>query len=223
MEDVKEIGDVRFRHPCSVSVIGSSGTGKTSLILKIIDQIEHVMDFVPTKILYVYGCYQPAFEKFPQVTFYDGWDHPGLELSNLPTDSLLVCDDSVDLHPDKKFFVSFYTRESHHLRVSIITIFHNVFSKVLPDMRTLNMNTMYTILTASKRCFDQIDCLARQVFKSDSKAMIECYRRICEDQEWGYLVLDLHPKSNSMCKLQTNIFKEDGPRTIFVPKTQRRF
>ena len=122
MEDVKEIGDVRFRHPCSVSVIGSSGTGKTSLILKIIDQIEHVMDFVPTKILYVYGCYQPAFEKFPQVTFYDGWDHPGLELNNLPTDSLLVCDDSVDLHPDKKFFVSFYTRESHHLRVSIITI-----------------------------------------------------------------------------------------------------
>ena len=85
-------------------------------------------------------------------------------------------------------------------------------------MREISQNCMYQILTSSKRCYDQVECYARQVFKSEARAMIEVYKKICEEQPYGFLVVDVHPKTPHFAKLRTQIFRDQQPQIIFVPK-----
>ena len=79
----------------------------------------------------MYAIWQDRFTPYKEsgrVSFYENWDHDDLEKSALPRHSVLFIDDSCDLHPDKDFLRSFYTRDSHHLGVSIFCIFHQVYT-----------------------------------------------------------------------------------------------
>ena len=189
-------------------------------MFKIISDPEWVMNFTPTKILYVYGCWQDLFEKYrDKVNFYHGWDHDDLKLAKLPRDSLLIVDDAVELHENPDFIRSFYTKDSHHLGVSIICVYHNVYTKLVPHMREISLNTINTILTTNKRAQDQIECLSRQIFKKQSKCFMEIYRKLCEEQNFGYVLLNLHPCTSNLAKIQCCIFREEAPTVLYVPKT----
>ena len=89
-------------------------------------------------------------------------------------------------------------------------------------MREISLNTMYTFLTAGKRSFDQIQTLARQIFHEDFRTMCEVYKRICEEQPFSYMFLDLHPCSDWRAKIKTNIFKEEQPTVLYVPKKKNK-
>ena len=225
MDEIKEIEDIRIRHPATISLCGSSFSGKTTLIFRILDDIEYVMNFKPTQIYYVYGIWQDRFQHYKDngsVRFFHGWNHDELEKSALPRDSLLIIDDSAEMLDDKDWLRSFYTKDSHHLSISIITVFHNVFCRLIPNMRELSQNCMYTFLTSSKRCYDQIEHFGRQVFKGGAaKSFLEIYKKICEDQPFRYLLINLHPLTNSVASLRTNIFRDEQPTVAYVPKLAR--
>lgn len=191
-----------------------------------LDNIGYVMDTIPDRVLYVFECWNPSFQKYKDlgVEFFKGWDHDELKVPNLEKNPncLLIMDDSIETHPDSQFIRLLYTKYSHHFRLSCIGVCHNMYTKTLKgSAREIALNTMYTILTGSKRAFDQIDCLARQIFKQDHKAMIEIYKKMVEDKDHSYILIDCHPSTPSFAKIKGNIFEEESPMEIYVPNGQQ--
>ena len=222
MDGFKECGEMRIRHPATIMLVGASFSGKTSIILRMLDNINYVIDFVPNRVLYIYECWNPEFEKYKQmgVEFFKGWEHDDLKVPSLEANPncLLIMDDSIETHSDPDFIRLLYTKYSHHFRLTCIGVCHNMYTKTLKgSAREIALNTMYTILTGSKRCYDQIDCLARQIFKHDARAMIEIYKKNVENGKHSYILIDCHPSTPSFAKIKGKIFEGEGPMEIYVP------
>ena len=56
----------------NILVIGSSGSGKTTAVLKIIE--EKLIEPMPKKIFYLYGVHQPFMDDMTNIEFAKGLD-----------------------------------------------------------------------------------------------------------------------------------------------------
>ena len=93
-----------------------------------------------------------------------------------------------------------------------------MFSKQVYAFREINLSCQYLFITSSKRCFDQINRLACQLFsKKDVTAFNEIYKKICYSSRFGYVVIDCHPKTPQFLQIRTNIFPPEFPMICYVP------
>ena len=74
-----------------ISVIGSSGSGKTTAVLKIIE--EKLIEPMPKKIFYLYGAHQPFMDDMTNIEFVKGLDLSVINNYNGP--KLLIIDDLI--------------------------------------------------------------------------------------------------------------------------------
>ncbi len=65
--------DMRLQHPFTGIVAGPTGCGKTTFILKLLQNIEAMIYPSPEKVYYCYGVFQEKFKEFPQnIEFIEG-------------------------------------------------------------------------------------------------------------------------------------------------------
>ena len=64
-----------FHSPASIAVSGVSGSGKTTVLFKILEHKDELFTVKPEKIMYCYGVWQSLFEqkeKELDINFHEG-------------------------------------------------------------------------------------------------------------------------------------------------------
>jgi len=109
---------LHFKHPFTAICCGSTQTGKTQFVLRLIDNIEAMVEPLPKSVIYYFMEYQPVFDEHPQIDFRQGVPKT-TELEEM-CDALRIFDDMMmDVNGS---LLNVFTRGSHHRQNSVIHI-----------------------------------------------------------------------------------------------------
>jgi hypothetical protein len=123
----------------------------------------------------------------------------------------LILDDQMEEIANNKNASKLFTKYIHHKNISVFFLVQNLFRQG-KSMKDITLNCQYIILFKSNRDVGQIQILGRQL---GVKHLVEAYEKAIK-VPYGYLLVDLHPKTETLLKLQSNIFSPY--RKIYVPK-----
>lgn len=205
--------DIKFKIPSGMVIIGSSSSGKTTFLLRLLENFETMFDPVPREIVYAYGQYPKKDNYLPQleaagIIVIEGI--PSEEfLAERAAPFLLILDDLM-LSTNKKYLDELYTKRSHHENFSVIFITQNPFDK---NLVTARQNAHYLILMRAPNASLQMKTLGVQLFPG-SNYFMDSYKDATKNP-YGYLVVNLHPSSPNELRLSTDIFNE--AITIYLP------
>ncbi|GFX98715.1 uncharacterized protein TNCV_2567281 [Trichonephila clavipes] len=198
-----------LKHPFSMMICGPSNSGKTFFVRRILET--KLIKPFPPKIIWCYGIYQKLFEKMSDIEFHEGIPS-GVE--NI-TNALIIIDDLMNEVGDDKKLSNLFTKGSHHRDISVIFILQNIFCKG-KQIRNISLNTSYLCCFKNVRDKQQISCLARQMYPSQSKFLLESYDDATK-VPYGYLFIDLKPETNERLRIRTSIFPGDK-NIVYVPR-----
>lgn len=205
--------DIRFKHPCTTLVAGPTGSGKTVLVRKLLQDHANLFDNINTKELRVTWCYGQWQSSYSQpvpnvkIDYVDGLVDQAYVQQKKP--QIVVIDDLMTELGGDKNLANLFTKGSHHLGISVIFIVQNVFHQA-PQMRTISLNSHYMILLKNPRDKSQIVNLARQLYPTNMKYLQEVYKD-ATSRPFGYLLLDLTPDTPEGMRCRTLITSSDVP------------
>ena len=202
-----------FQDPCTILLAGSTGSGKTHFVSQLL--YEDMFENEPKCIHYCYGAYQKKFDemssKCKNIQFHHGL--PGeKDLEEMCGDYedhvLIILDDLGSKVMQSKVVQDLVTVKSHHSNCSVIILVQNAFEQGRCS-RSISLNCHYTILLKNMRDVGQISYLGRQLFGAGRGKTLEEAYLDCMKDNFGYLVIDLHPRSDERFRLRSKIFPED--------------
>jgi hypothetical protein len=194
-----------------------SGTGKTTLLYKMLKARNELFTAPPEKIMYCHGVWQKMFESMERdlpIEFMDGL--PSKEMIEQFSDGVSRCIVLDDLMSDVVGSLEMqhmFTRGSHHNNLTIIYLNQNMYCQG-KFSRTLSLNTQYMFILKCPRDVTQLSVLGRQI--GVGRSLTEAYTDIMNTRPYGYLVVDLSPHNEDGYKLKTNIFPDEDT-IIYIP------
>lgn len=183
----------------NILVIGASQSGKTTTVLKIIDQ--KLIEPMPSKIIYLYAARQPFMDDWKdKIQFVEGLDLSMIK--DATEDKLLIIDDlMLSLNKD---LAHHFIAGSSHKRTTTIFITHAIFLN--NDLyRLISNNTQYMMIFHNKRNFSQVARLAGQVLGSEKDLMLEAYKSI---DAYEFVLLSFHQRVPRELLIVTNFFEK---------------
>ena len=205
--------DLLFKIPFGMIISGPSNSGKTQFLLKLLDNADKMFNPSPASILYCYGEYHEYIPKLEAkgITIHSGV--PSDDLIRSLSKPLLVCLDDVVYQIQEKTLTEMFTKKAHHQNYGVILLTQHLFEK---NLRVARNNSQYIVLMRAPNAVLQIRNLGSQLFAKQLSFFLDAYEQAVS-KNYGYLLLDLHPASDKLLKLRTNIFP--GEHTcIFTPK-----
>jgi hypothetical protein len=203
-----------FQTPFTAQLSGPTSCGKTSLLIKILQNINLVCDKPPQRIVYCYNKFQEIFKQVPGLELHEGL--PIIETFDSSINNMIILDDLMEESESNPEIQKLFTVDSHHKNISIFLITQNLFSKG-KCARTISLNCHYLFIFNNPRDRLQIRCLARQMFPTNSNFLVESYDDATASRLYGYLFIDLTQKTNNKMRIQTNILPFET-RLIYQPK-----
>ena len=180
---------IKFVANSNILVVGCSGSGKTTTVLRIVK--ERLVDPMPTKIFYMYGAYQKEFDvwqnskSMPKITFVEGLDLNVIDQHAEP--KLLIIDDLI-LDLDKQLAQHFIAGSSHK-NTTTIFMSHSLFLNN-ELYRLISNNSQYIILMKNKRNISQVSTLGRQILGPRQDLLLAAYKYT---KPFGFVLLSFHP------------------------------
>nr|CAD2164245.1 unnamed protein product [Meloidogyne enterolobii] len=198
-DDKENISELPFG--CIIS--GPSSTGKSTFVRKLISNSDQLIDPIPKSILYCYGEYNSLVPELQRVgiSVYAGVPPEDL-IKKQEKPSIVILDDLM-YTIDEKYLSELFTKKSHHLNFGIIFITQNLFEKKLKVAR---QNSMYIVLTRAPNSALAVRNLGVQLFPGRLNYFLDAYRQATSSSNYSYLFIDLHPSSDPILRLRTNIF-----------------
>jgi hypothetical protein len=196
---------MRFIHPTTVTVSGSTSTGKTQLVLKLIEQRKKYFNVDFHEILYFYKHWNDAFSSLQGVNFIHQ------KIGDFPRDQkprLCIFDDLMDDPAAIDRLVSIYTAESHHYSLTVFFLNQDLFFN--KKMRSVTLNTKIFILFGSRRGFNALFAQLPE----DTKWLKEVYQTATQEK-YGHFVINLSGVTEYL-RFASNIL--DQYVTYFVRK-----
>lgn len=199
----------KFQAPFSAMVSAPTSGGKTYWCKRLIDHIDELVHPAPDEIFYCYQKYQPIYDKMKNVKFIQGL--PKAEIfQNAHKSKIIFFDDLMGLYKQNELD-EMSCVNSHHDNCSLVHMVQNIFNK---NLRTSRINSHYIILLRNLADKLQICTLARQIFPKNQNYLLESFENATENL-YGYIVIDLSPKSSSNHRLRTSIFPDDKVQYIY--------
>lgn len=196
---------LKLKCPFGMMISGSSNSGKTALCLKFLNHCEKLITPPPKKILYCYGEFGehvPVLEKAGIET------HEGAPTNEMlhkqPKPFLLVLDDLM-MTIDPTLLAEIYTKKAHHMKFGVVFLSQNIFDSKIRVART---NSQYIILMRAPSNILAVKTLGSQLFPGRQKEFMEAYHDATLEN-FGYLLIDMHPKSSEELRLRTKIFPDE--------------
>jgi hypothetical protein len=202
-----------LKHPFNLIISGASGSGKTEWVLNFLNNLEKIVTKKFSHILYCYGIFDNRIfelQKFG-AEIHDGI--PTKDTLNKCIKPLLLILDDLMLESKSDFLNLLFTKISHHMDISVIFVTQDAFSK---ELKTARNNAHYMVLMKNPAGELQIRNLGLQLFPRRLNYFLESYRNATE-KNFKYLFIDMHPSSNEILKLRTNIFPGEIP-ILFISK-----
>ena len=209
--------DLKFRLPFGAIIFGSSTSGKTRLVERIIRNANEMIEPAPQQIVYAYGEYNEAVRRIKKLgaTTHEGMPNEDF-LAKCKRPLLLILDDLMLAASNSQLLNDLYTKKAHHQKIGIIFITQNLFDK---SLRIIRSNSQYVILMRAPNAALQIQTLGIQLFPKQLSYFLDAYKKATVNP-YGYILIDLHPASNTLLKLRTDIFPEDKESSVFLPKNE---
>ena len=174
----------------NIMVIGSTNTGKTTMILRMVK--EQLIEPMPSKIFYLYGAKQGFMDTWnkdnsnPKINFIEGLDLTVVDSHK--GSKLLIIDDL--MMEQSKTLSQHFIAGSHHKQTTTIYVTHSIFLNN-ENYRLISNNCQYIVLMKNKRNYSQVARLARQVLGSDHERVLEAYKYT---KAYQFVLLSFHPK-----------------------------
>ena len=171
----------------------------------------------PQRIIICYKAWQNFYQEFkrfvPDIEFHEGI----YEIDNLNQNmtNLVVFDDLMEECLSSSSVMNLFTVGSHHKNTSVYFITQNIFSKG-KFARDISLNTNYLIIFLNPRDQLQFQVLAKQMFPTNTKFLIESFEDATKKPH-GYLFLDLKQTTEFKNRIQTGIL----PNQLRVIYTQK--
>ena len=198
---------------CSVIVCGASASGKTSFVVQCI-RMRHEMfepPHIPEKVYYFYGVHQPLFDDLEREEGVECI--PGAPTVDMINDiaadgkcKMIILDDLMEQVANNHHLCKLFTEGCHHKKLCTFFLTQNLFFNG-KHMKTVARNTHYFVFTKSPRNLSTVAALARQVFPTKSKAILDAYNDATQEP-FGIFMLDLHPHASNKYRVRTDIFGE---------------
>lgn len=209
-----------LKHPFTCVIAGPTGSGKTQFVTQLLNPTGgDVIQPSPQNIVWCFGAYQDAYDRLsntnPDIRFVEGLPEDLLPSLDRTKRNLVVIDDLMSESGDNKKITELFTKGSHHSNLSVILILQNLFYRG-KEMRTISLNAHYMVLFKNPRDASQITHLARQMYPSKPRFMVEAYRD-ATSAPFSHLFVDLKPDTEEYMRLRSNIFHGEYP-TVYVPK-----
>jgi adenylate kinase family enzyme len=214
-----------FEAPTTISISGTTGSGKTTWVFELLKHNSILFPNVSTgKILYCFGVWQNLFDKmeeeFPNIIFHEGL--PSSEdiekITENKKHNIVILDDLMVEVVKNKDIEHLFTRGSHHKNLTILYLNQNMFCQGRSS-RSITLNCHYLVLFKNLRDCSQIQKLGQQIFPGNSKFLVESYKDALHSP-FGYLVIDLSPRTEETFRLRTKIFP--GEDTIIYREHGRK-
>lgn len=204
-----------IRCPTLGVISGTTSSGKTTILLKMLQQREHIFDKPIERVLFCYKVWQPIYEKFRElfeqrIDFKIGL--PVQEDIDFLTEgghhSLLITDDMCKEVGGSDLITSIYQVQSHHKLMSYVNISHNLFTKAKYS-RDQSLCVHFILVMRSPRDSSQLLYMGKQCFPEYSKAIVHAYNMQMENTECShpYLLINLSPGTDRRHTLLANIFE----------------
>ena len=200
--------DKRLQANFTMQIIGMTGSGKTYLTRKIIENAPTLINPPVQRIIYAYGEWQEMFEHMEGVEFVRGISDSVVSRENLQGQRTLLILDDVSDEISEKLIGSLFIKMAHHRDISVIFLSNALFSKELRNYRLIATNTMYYIIFRSSRDHGSVTTLAKQMFGTQYKSMLRAYEAAVSPK-YGYLFIDLKSDTPPELRLRTNILPDE--------------
>lgn len=219
-----EIGEnIRKLHcPLTSLIAGTTSSGKTTLLFDILRHSHDIFTVPPKKIIYSYNVWQNLFEDMKkdlsQIEFVQGVPNKDdLDMWNVeqPSHKVLILDDLLEKAAKNIDIVDLFCQYSRHFNFSVFFVVQNLFANG-KHFKTISLNTQYFFLLKQNRDQSQLLALAKQAFPGQVRYVLDAYRKSTEERPYGYLLLDLHPKTFRF-KLRSNIMPNQL-MSVFLPE-----
>ena len=212
-----------FQHPTTIMFAGPTGCGKTQLLLSVIER--KMIQPPPKRIICVYGEWQDAYDKLRSIATKNSVKlefvhNPSSEEMETVYESikpsipnLVIVDDQMSSRKITKdsggdCLTKLFTQGSHHRNLTVIYIVQNVFHQS-SNMRSISLNTHYLVLFKSPRDKTQARVLGQQMYPRNNNFLVSAYEDAISEP-FGYLLIDLHPRSDDALRIRSRIFDPNG-------------
>jgi len=203
-----------FESPFTAIISGATQTGKSQWIMRLLKNInEIVINEKPSHILYCYSEINPDIMKLKNngIEIYNGVPTKE-EIIQRPKNLLLILDDlASDIEP--KFLETLYIKGSHHWNVSVILVTQNLYDK---NIKIARINSHYIILMKNPQGFLQIRTLGTHLFPGKLPYFLEAYIDAVDQNQYGYLFINMKPNTPDELRLSTKIFPNEDT-IIYIP------
>ena len=207
--------DLSFKHPCTITVSGPTGSGKTELTKKIIFNLGQMLSPVPEEVYWCYTEYQPGYvqlESLPNVKLVEGLPDTNMLKNTKNISKVIVLDDMMGSKQHSKL-TDLFIKGSHHWNLSVINLVQNLFFN---NLRTSRINSSYLFLLKNPSDKLQISNLSRQLFPESKLLLVEAYKD-ATIKPFSYLLVDCHQTTPENFRIRTGIFPGEIT-TVYVPK-----
>lgn len=210
--------DVRWDHPGSTFIVGATGSGKTHIANKILEEKNILFKAVDGKeisnIILCYMSWQNIYQQWEDRGFLTKTilGFPSFEdlqeifnKNKSKGGTLLILDDLAPSMNKKEIELLhiFLTVTGHHSNVSIIFIGHNLFHK---NLRECSLHFHRYIITNNFRDSNQVSVLGRQIFPTTPKYITEVYKDILKTP-FNNLMIDMSPSCPEVLRISAGWFK----------------
>ena len=195
----------QFKCPSSIVIAGPSQCGKTTFTRQLLRNANVLFERPIRKIVYCYGQWQECFKDMGgHVQFEEGIpeDIPSL-FPPTCRPGVLVLDDLMRDCSDDERILDIFTKVSHHCDVTCIYLTQNLFPPG-KFSHSISLNAHYIIAFNNPRDTLGLRTLAQQWFAGHVPFVWESFQDAMS-QPFGYLMLDLHPRTANIQRVRTKI------------------
>lgn len=192
---------------------GPSKVGKSFLLRDFLKYRKQMFSTPPDKVVWFFGIFQKLYKQIPNVTFVEGF--PPDYHKYLGQNSLIILDDLMSEMGSDERLTHLFTKESHHLNLSVIFITQNLFHKG-KEIRGVSLNSQYLIVFKNRRDMSQVMHLGRQLYPTQTKFFQEVFNDATR-KPYSYLLVDLRNETDEGMRLRTCVLPNEL-QYVYAPK-----
>ena len=190
--DINE--EIKFKCPTRAFVLGGSGTGKSTYLYNLVENVDKYFEKPPKRIVYFHKTLKDGSILMNPSVEVRGDDPENLikEMENGKSvqDSLIILDDGLN-YLNGKAIVSLFNRLSNHNNTSVFFVSQQLFGN--PILRTVYLNCNHFILFGSRNDASSVSILSHRIYPNKHSFLPDALRQVIEQSPYSPLHVSTRP------------------------------